>query len=119
MQITVDEVDLLKPAKALADVLRAGLPDALDRLELGVGGRQDRLEAAEVVDDLLGHQPRQPRDPAERAVAARRDREVKGVGLAVVAEQLGEATEVEQLGVVELARARRAPLELCSVSRAM
>ena len=44
---------------------------------------------------------RQPRDAPEHAVAARRDRVVERVQLAVVAEQLGQAAEVEQVLVGE------------------
>jgi hypothetical protein len=33
--VAVHEIDLLQPAKALADVLRADLPDALDRFQFG------------------------------------------------------------------------------------
>ena len=48
-------------------------------------------------DDQLG----QARDPPQHAVAARRDGVVERVELAVVAEQLGEAAEVEQVLVGE------------------
>ena len=55
------------------------------------------VEIAEPVDDLLDDQARQPRDPRQDPVSPRRDRQVDRAGLPVVAEQLGEATEVEQL----------------------
>src|SRR6266511_5604939 len=97
LQVTVHEVDLLKPAQALADVLGADLAHAVDGLELGVCCREHLVEAAELLHDLLDHEPGEPRDAAEDPVAARRHRIVKGVELAVVAEQLGEATEVEQV----------------------
>ena len=71
--------------------------DSVDGLEVGVGGRQDLLQAAELVDDLLDDKLGDARDPAQHAVAARGDREVEGVELAVVAEQLGEAAEVEHV----------------------
>ena len=108
LQVTVHEVDLLQPAKALADVLRADLAHALDRLELGVAGGEQLVEAAELADDLRDDQLRQPRDAAEDAVAARRDGVVERVQLAVVAEQLGEAAEVEQVLVGEPRRSPRA-----------
>src|ERR671915_148866 len=71
LQVAVNEVDLLQPAKALADVLRADLPHALDRLQLGVGRGEDLVEPAELADDVLHHQARQARDAPEDPVAAR------------------------------------------------
>src|SRR6188472_1937997 len=97
LEIAVDEVDLLQPAQALADVLGADLPHALDGLELAVRGREHLVESSEFLDDVLDDELRQPRDPAEDPVAAWRDREVERVDLAVVAEQLGQAAEVEQV----------------------
>ena len=101
LQVAIHEVELLQPAQALADVLRADLAHALDRLELGVGGGEQLVEAAELADDLRDDQLRQPRDAPEDAVAARRDRVVERVQLAVVAEQLGQPAEVEQVLVGE------------------
>src|SRR3954452_13080037 len=94
LQVPVDEVDLLEPAKALADVLGADLAHALDRLQLGVGGGQQFVEPAELLDDLRDDELRQARDAPEDPEAARRDRVVQRVQLAVVAHQLGEAAEV-------------------------
>src|ERR687897_3632036 len=73
LQVAVDEIDLLQPAKALADVLRADLPHALDRLQLGVGRGEDLVEPAELADDVLDHEARQAREPAEDAIAAGRE----------------------------------------------
>src|SRR4051812_4484404 len=73
LQIAVHEVDLLETAKALADVLRPDLADALDRFQLGVGGGEDLVQPAELADDVLHHELRQPRDAAQDAVAAGRD----------------------------------------------
>src|SRR5919199_6469860 len=73
LEIAVDQVDLLEPPEAFADVLRPDLADALDAFELGVGGREDLVEPAEDADDVLHHEARQPGDPAEDPVAARRD----------------------------------------------
>src|SRR5215213_6162733 len=101
LQVAVHEVDLLQPAKALADVLRADLPHALDRLQLGVGGGEKLVEAAELADDVLHHELRQARDAPEDPEAAWRDGEVERVDLAVVAEQLGEAAEVQEVLVGE------------------
>src|SRR5919206_4808131 len=97
LQVAVHQVDLLEAAKALADVLRPDLADALDRLQLGVGGGEDLVEPAEVADDVADDELRQPRDAAQYAVAPRRDGEVERVDLAVVAQELGQAAEVEQV----------------------
>src|SRR5882757_5691736 len=94
LQVAVHEVDLLQPAQALADVLRPDLADTLDRLQVGVGRGQQLVETAELANDLRHDHLRQPRDAAEHAVTARRDRIVERVELAVVPEQLGEPPEV-------------------------
>src|SRR5687768_10243425 len=83
LQVAVHEVDLLKPAKALADVLRPYLSHALDRLQLGVGRGEDLVQPAELADDVLHHQLGKPGDAAQDAVAAGRDGIVEGVDLAV------------------------------------
>src|SRR6185312_14629160 len=103
LQVAVHEVELLQPAQALADVLGADLAHALDRLELRVGRRQQLVEAAELGDDLGDDELRKPWDPAEHPVAPRGDRVIERVELAVVAEQLGEPTEVEQVLVGQAA----------------
>src|SRR3712207_4165926 len=79
LQVAIHEVDLLQAAETLADVLGADLADALDGLQLGVGGGQHLVQAAELVDDLLDDELRQPRDAPEDPVAARRDREIERV----------------------------------------
>src|SRR5258705_3582660 len=89
LQIAVHEIDLLQPAQALADVLGADLPHAVDGLELGIRGREHLVEPAALLDDLLNDQLGEPRNAAEDPVAARRHRIVERVELAVVAEQLG------------------------------
>src|SRR6188472_3416853 len=73
LQVAIDEIDLLQPAKALSDVLRADLPHALDRLQLGVGGGKDLVEPAELAHDVLDDQLREPGDAAQDAVAPWRD----------------------------------------------
>ena len=75
-------------------------PTPSTRLEVLVACREHLLQPAELLDDSLHHEPRQPRDAAEHPIAARRHREVEGGDLAVVAEKLGEATEVEQVLVI-------------------
>jgi hypothetical protein len=56
LQVTVHEVDLLQPAKALADVLRPDLTDAVDGLELRVRRGKDLVQPAELADDVLHHE---------------------------------------------------------------
>src|SRR4051794_37368668 len=95
--ITVDEVDLLQAAKPFADLTRAGRPDAVDGGKLVLGRVDDRVEVAEGLHDLLNHKAGKSGDARERPVASRRNRDVDRAGLPVVAEQLGEPAEVEQL----------------------
>src|SRR4051812_24602889 len=97
LQVPIDEIDLLQPAKALSDVLRANLSDALDGLELCVRRGEQLVEAPELLDDLGDDELREPGHAPQDPEAARRDRVVEGVQLAVVAHQLGEAAEVEQV----------------------
>src|SRR6188472_734313 len=97
LQVAVHEVDLLQAAKTLADVFRPDFTNAFDRLQLWVGRGKDLVKPAELANDVLHHQLRQPGDAPEDAVATGRDGIVQRVDLAVVAEDLGEATEVEQV----------------------
>src|SRR6185295_166435 len=97
LQVTVHEVDLLQPAKALADVLRTDLPHAVDRLQLRIGGGEDLVQPAELAHDVLHHQLRKPWNAAKNAIPAGGDGIVQGVDLAVVAQQLGQAAEVEKV----------------------
>src|SRR3954464_10641961 len=97
LQVAIHEVDLLQPAKALADVLRTDLTHALDGLELRVRRGEDLVEPAELAHDVLHDEAWQARDAAENAEAAGRDGIVERVDLAVVAEQLGEPPEVKEV----------------------
>src|SRR3954462_15913196 len=97
LQVAVHEIELLKPAKALADVLRTNLAHALDGLESRVRGGEDLVEPAELAHDVLHDEAWQARNATEDAEAAGRDGIVERVDLAVVAEQLGEPPEVEQV----------------------
>ena len=54
MQVPVDQVDLLEPPEALADVLGPQRPDSVDGGEVGVGGRQDLLDFGRLAE-LLGY----------------------------------------------------------------
>src|SRR5215213_8212846 len=101
LQVTVHEIDLLQPAKALADVLRTDLPHTLDGLELRVRRGEDLVEPTELAHDVLHDEAWQARDAAQNAEAAGRDGIVERVDLAVVAEQLGEPPEVKQVLVRE------------------
>src|SRR5262245_13119434 len=97
LQVAVDWVDLLKPAQALADVLRSPGPDALDGFEVIVARGEHLLQATELLDDPLHNQLGEARNSSQDAVAAGRYGEVECRHLAVVAEQLREAAEVEQV----------------------
>src|SRR5215211_2495348 len=97
LQIPIHEVDLLEASKALADVLRTHVADAIHGLQLRVGGGEDLVQPVELADDRLNHHLRQAWDSPEDAVAARRCGMVEGVQLPVVAEKLGQAAEVEQV----------------------
>ena len=107
LQIAVDEVVLLEPAQALTDLARPHRAHTVDALEIALRGADDRVEGAEIPDDLADHRLRQARDVREDAVAPRLDRVVERVDAAGVAEQLRQPVEVEEILV---ARARR-PLE--------
>src|SRR5438270_1160650 len=95
LQIPVHEIDLLQPAKALADVLRPHVPHAVDGLQLAVGRCEDLVQPGELAHDRLDHELRKPRNAAQDPIAARRDRVVEGVELPVVAEKLREPAEVQ------------------------
>src|SRR3954467_447121 len=103
LQVAVHEVDLLQSAKALANVLRTNLSHSIDTLELGIRRGQQLVEAAELAHDVRHDDPRQARDLPEDPVAAGRHRIVEGVQLAVVAQHLGQAGEVEQVLVGQAA----------------
>ena len=117
LQIAVHEVDLLQAAKALADVLRPDLADSVDGLQLAVSGGEELVEAPELPHDLVHEQLRQTRDAPEDPVAPRGDGIIEGVELPVIAEELGQPTEVEQVLVGqagELVEDRREASWLCS-----
>src|SRR5438309_7763605 len=101
LEIPVDEVVLLQAAETLADLASAYGADTADRLEVPLRRANDRLEVAEVADDLLHHVVRQPRDVRQDPEAARRHRVVERIDVARVAEQLGEPLRFEQLAVRE------------------
>src|SRR5579864_1656863 len=97
LQVAVHEVYLLQPAQTLADVLRPYLSHSLDRLELCITGGQQLIQSPELLDDLAHHELRQARNAPENPVTARRYGVVKRVQLGVVAQQLRQAAEVEEI----------------------
>src|ERR1700727_350221 len=97
LQVAINEVDLLLSAKALADVLRPDLADTVDGLQLAIRCGEQFLEASELRHDPLHDQSRQPGYPSQNSEPARRNGVVEGIQLAVVAEQFGEPTEVQQV----------------------
>src|SRR5215218_3449353 len=97
LQVAVHEIDLLQPSQALANLLRADLADSVDVLELAARGGQHHVEGAELAHHVLHDCLGEAGYPAEYPVATRGHREVEGVELAVVSEQLAEAPEVEKI----------------------
>src|SRR5436853_3286305 len=89
LQVAVNQVDLLLAAKALADVLRPDLADAVDGLQLAIGGGEQSLKSSEFVDDPLHNELGQSWNAPQDADSARRHGIIEGVQLAVVAQQLG------------------------------
>src|SRR2546426_1061006 len=107
VQIPLDEIVLLQPAQALADLTRPHRPDAGDRLEISLGRADDRVQVAQVADDLLDDRVGKPGDPREDPKASRSNAVVERIDLARVPEQFGEALGLEQLLVGQ----RMQPLE--------
>src|SRR5579884_1345217 len=97
LQVPIHQVDLLLAAKTLSNVLRPDLADSVDGLQLTVRGGQQFLEPAELAHNPLHHQLGKAGNPPQDAEASRRGRVIEGVQLAVVAEQLRQAPEVEQI----------------------
>src|SRR5215218_1960419 len=73
LQVPVDQIDLLEPSQALADVFGALRPDSVDGGEVGVGGREDLVQPAQLVGDLLDDKLGDPRHSAQHAIAAGAD----------------------------------------------
>jgi len=95
VHLSIDEVDLLHAAQALADFLGTHFAHAFDALELRIANGEQLLESTCGSDDVRDNQFRQSRDETEDPVAARRYRMVDRVDLAVVTKQLREAAEVK------------------------
>ena len=62
LQIAIDEVVFLEPTQALADLTRPHRAHTVDSLEIALRGADDRVEGAEVSDDLPDHRLGQARD---------------------------------------------------------
>src|SRR5207247_945180 len=99
VQIPLDEIVLLQPAQALADLAGPHRADACDRLEVSLGRTDDRVQVAQVADDLLDDRVRKSGDPREDPKAARSNAVVERIDLARVPEQFGETLGLEQLPV--------------------
>src|SRR5215216_2494290 len=88
LQVPVDQVVLLESPQTLADLARPYGADAVDGLEVAMARANDRVQRAEVANDVADDGVRQARYPREHAVAARRDCVIERVGVARVAEHL-------------------------------
>src|SRR5687768_2003685 len=97
LEVAIHEVYLLQASQALAYLLGPDVPHAVHGLQVRVGGCQDLVEPPQVAHDGLDHELGHPRDAPEDPVAARRDRVVERVELAVVPEQLRQPPEIEQV----------------------
>src|ERR1700759_5818400 len=97
LQVAINQVDLLLAAKALPNVLRPDLADSVDGLQLAICGGEQLLQSPELIHDPLHNEFGQPWDAPQNAESAWRDGVVQRVQLAVMAEQLGQAAEVEQV----------------------
>ena len=60
LQVTVHEVDLLEDGEGPSRMSFARIFNAVDRLQLGVGRGKDFVQPAELPDDVLHHQLREP-----------------------------------------------------------
>src|SRR4051812_19616862 len=69
LQVAIDEVDLLQPAQALADLLGPDPPHTLHGFELGIRGGEHLVEPAERLHDVGHDELRQARDAPQDAEA--------------------------------------------------
>src|SRR6266404_4032032 len=106
LQVPVREVVFLEPPEARPDLPRPDRPDSLDALQISLGGPDDCVERTEVVDDPMDDRIGKPRDVRKHPVAARRDGEVQRIDRALVAEELDETVELEQVAISEAAELR-------------
>src|SRR5438445_230161 len=75
----------------------AALAAPVDGLQLAISGGKHLLESPERVDDPLHNQLGQTRNASQDPEAARRHGVIEGVELTVVAEELGQPSEVEKI----------------------
>src|SRR5215475_11799571 len=101
LQIAVDEVVLLEPPQAFADLACPDGPHTVHGLQVALRGPDDGVEAAQVGHDPADHLLRKARDVREDPVAAGLDRMVERVRSVRIAEQLGQAVELQQILVGE------------------
>src|ERR1700722_14072872 len=99
LQVPIHEIDLLLATKALTYVLSPDLADPIDGLQLAICGGEQLLESPELGHDPLDDELGQPWYAPENAESTRRHRVVEGIELAVVAQQLGEPTKIQDVGV--------------------
>jgi hypothetical protein len=79
VEIPLDEIVFLEPPQAFADFPRAYGADAGDRLEISLGGTDNRVEVTEIDDDFLDDTVREPWDPRQDPEAPRRDTVIEWV----------------------------------------
>src|SRR5437868_13372982 len=101
LQIAVDEVVLLQPAQALADLAGPHGADALPPLEIALRSAHDGVESAEITHHPADHRLGEARDMREDAIAPRLDGMVEWIDSARIAEELAQAFEIEQVLVAE------------------
>jgi len=92
---------LLEAAEAGPDLPGPHRSDPLHALEVALRGPHDGVERAEVVDHPADDVLRDARDVGEHAIAARGDGEVERARRPVVAEQLDDALELDQVLVAK------------------
>src|SRR5713226_5106611 len=101
LQISIHQIVLLEAAEPLADLPGPDGPDPRDRLEVPLGGPQDRVEPFQVRHHLSDHLLRQARDVREDAEAPWRHGAVERVDVPRVPEELGDSLCLEQLPVAQ------------------
>src|ERR671916_263172 len=83
--------------EAAVDGAGARLADPFDLVELLLGGVEEPLERAELLDQVLGDLARQPGHPHELPVAPWLDEEVLRLAYRAVAKQLGDLDGIGEL----------------------
>src|SRR5919204_1786964 len=99
LEIPIDEVVFLEPAKSFANLARAHGANAGDRLQVALRRADDGFEPVHVLDDPPRDVLRQPRNVGKDPEAARGDGVVERIHVARVPEDLRQPLHVEQLRV--------------------